>query len=109
MAQAQADNVASALGKVFESDPNPRFRARALGVLAKIASVRTRFITAAVKDKNSDIRIAGLRLARQKLPSQDQAVNTEEVVGILTELVSDSAAEVRRECALALRLLKPST
>jgi HEAT repeat protein len=52
----------------------------------------------AIKDKDSDIRIVGLRLARQLA-----AVETIAIVG---KLVGDSSAQVRRECAVALRHLK---
>ncbi len=105
-ASTQADEVGSALNKVFETDTSQQNRARALGVLAKIPALRKKSLEAALKDKNSDIRIAALRLARQKLPSEDQATNTKSLVEILSTLVSDSSAAVRRECALALRLLK---
>ena len=49
----------------------------------------------ASKDKNPDIRIVGLRLARQLTN-----LNTTEVV---RKLVSDDSPAVRRECAIALR------
>ena len=105
-AATEPDKVGAALTSVFESDPNPRYRARALGVLAKIPSYRQKSISAAVKDKDSDIRIAALRLARQKLPTVEEKSNTEELVNVLKTLVTDSSSQVRRECALALRLLK---
>ncbi|MDQ6631508.1 MAG: dehydrogenase, partial [Verrucomicrobiota bacterium] len=48
----------------------------------------------AVKDQNSDIRIAGLRIASElKL----------DLIPLLKILVKDSSAQVRRECALSLR------
>ena len=106
MAVTESDKVGSSLGSMFEKDANPRYRARALGVLAKIPALRQKSINAAVKDKNSDIRIAGLRLARQKISSIDEKMYTDELVGVLRVLAGDSSAQVRRECALALRLLK---
>jgi len=106
MLTTSSDSTSAALGKVFESDPDARIRARALGVLAKSSAHRSRFIDAATKDKDPDIRIAGLRLARQKLATEDAQTNTHALVDILARLISDSAIEVRRECALALRLLK---
>lgn len=106
MAATESDRVGAALTKVLTSDSNPRYRARALGVLAKLPAHRKAALNAAIKDKNPDIRIAALRLARQKLASDDEAANTAVVVEILGTLISDVAIEVRRECALALRLLK---
>ena len=106
MATSNADKTGPALSAVFESDSNPRIRARALGVLAKTASFRQKSIDAAVRDKNPEIRITGLRLARQKLSSTDEQTHSNGIASILAHLVTDSSIEVRRECALALRLLK---
>jgi putative membrane-bound dehydrogenase-like protein len=96
----------AALTKVFEADANPRYRARTLGILAKNPASRRSVLDAASRDKNPDIRIAALRLARQKLPSDDDATNTRVLVNMLDRLVGDFDVAVRRECALALRLLK---
>ena len=98
--------MATALLSVLETDPKPQYRARALGVLAKIPSSRQKAIQKAIRDQDSDVRIAGLRLARQKIASIDEKKNTEDLVSVLSLLVSDSTPQVRRECALALRLLK---
>jgi putative membrane-bound dehydrogenase-like protein len=105
-ATTEPDKVGTALGAMLEKDANPRNRARALGVLAKIPGLRQKSIQTAIQDRDSDLRIAGLRLARQKLAGTDEKTNTDHVVRILSSLVSDSSAQVRRECALALRLLK---
>ncbi|WP_010585146.1 PVC-type heme-binding CxxCH protein [Schlesneria paludicola] len=98
--------VTTSLQKVLEADSSPQVRARALGVLAKSPATRNNALDAAMRDKNSDVRIAGLRLARQKLPDESQAVHTSDLVKRLETLIDDAAIEVRRECALALRLLK---
>jgi len=82
-----------ALVKVWKSE-NPRHRARALHLLARIKGKEKSYINAAIKDSNSDIRITGLRIA------QDLKMD---VTAIVKTLVYDPSAQVRRECALALR------
>ena len=82
------------------SDSNPRLRARALWLLGKIEGKGQHYVDIAIKDKDPDIRIVGLRLARQ---SPD--LNT---IGVVRKLVSDKSSQVRRECAIALRHEKTS-
>ena len=106
IASNDSEKTADALGQVFQHESNPRFRARALGLLSKIPSARDKAISAAIRDQDPDIRIAGLRLARQKLKSTDDVEHTEKLVQILSRLVEDASPQVRRESALALRLLK---
>lgn len=85
----------AALTKVFESEANPRVRARALWLLGKMEGKGAVAVDKAIKDANPDIRIAGLRLARELRGSIDLA-------GVLKTLVNDTAVEVRRDCAIAL-------
>jgi hypothetical protein len=81
------------LKKSWESK-SPRMRARALQLLARIHGKANEYIGAALKDSNSDIRIAGLRMARElKL----------DVIPFVKMLAHDSSAQVRRDCAIALR------
>jgi hypothetical protein len=49
--------------------------------------------SAAIKDDNPDIRMMGLRAARE--------LNAD-VAGIVAQLVNDKDIQVRRECAIAL-------
>jgi putative heme-binding domain-containing protein len=75
-------------------DPNPRIRARAFYLLAKIPGKEAQYVNLAIKDENPDIRICGLRAARQlKL----------DVIPLVAALVNYPSPEVRRECAIALR------
>ena len=58
------DKAEPALLKVWK-DENPRIRARALWLLGKIDGKGQQYVNLALNDDNSDIRITGLRLARQ--------------------------------------------
>lgn len=82
-----------ALGRLWRSD-NPRFRARALWLLAGIPGRGTRYIDQAIRDRDPDIRITGLRAARRL---------DLDVLPYARRLVDDSSPQVRREVALALR------
>lgn len=82
------------LSKLFKSHPNPRIQARAFWVLAKIDGINKKYIDQAITNKNPDLRIAGLRAARQE---------DLDLIPYLTELVNDSEPQVRREAAIALR------
>jgi len=82
------------LEKLWRDDNEPRLRARALQLLARIKGSEKKYVEEAMRDDNVDIRVTGLRTARVlKLP----------IDGYLASLVNDSSAQVRRECALALR------
>lgn len=71
-----------------------RMRARALWVLVKMKGANApQYIQQAIKDINPDLRITGLRAARE--------INSD-VTGVIKALVNDKDAQVRRECALAL-------
>jgi len=75
-------------------DDNPRMRARALPLLARLESSSRPFLLGALRDVDPDIRIAALRAARQlKL----------DIIPLVAGLVRDRSAQVRRECAIALR------
>lgn len=83
-----------ALLKVFQETANPRHRARALWLLGKISGRGPHYVELAATDKNSDIRVQAIRLARQVSPS---------VIPVVQKLVQDPSPQVRRECAIALR------
>ncbi len=72
----------------------PRMRARALQLLARIPGNDKAVVAAAVKDKDADIRITGLRMARTL---------KHDVIPLVRQLANDPSAQVRRECAIALR------
>lgn len=86
------------LQKLF-ADPNPRLKARALWLLAKIPNKGQQYVNQAIKDSDPNLRIVGIRLARQlKL----------DVIPIVKQLVHDPSPQVRRDCAIALRHSKSS-
>ncbi|MEB2787315.1 PVC-type heme-binding CxxCH protein [Algoriphagus persicinus] len=87
-------NAEKGLLEIFENHENPRIRARALWLLAKMEGKGMRYVEKAIKDENPDIRITGLRAGRQlKL----------DLIPYLQLLVKDKDPQVRRESAIALR------
>ncbi|MFO7826700.1 MAG: dehydrogenase, partial [Cyclobacterium sp.] len=84
--KAMGKDAAPALEKIFKENPNSRFQARAFWALAKIDKESDQYIQAAISHENPDLRIAGLRAARQaKL----------DLTPYLKELVSDTDPQVR--------------
>lgn len=81
------------LTKLWRGD-NPRYRARALQLLARIDGNEKKYVSQAIQDKDVDIRIVGLRLARSLQM---------DVTPLVKKLTRDPSAQVRRECAIALR------
>lgn len=82
-----------ALQKLYTAD-NPRYRARALWLLGKIEGRGPHYVQQAITDQDANLRIVGLRLARQlKL----------DVIPLVQKLARDRSPQVRRECAIALR------
>jgi putative membrane-bound dehydrogenase-like protein len=81
------------LEKLWRSGSDPRMRARALWALSKTLSGKT-YITEAINETHPDLRITGLRAARE----MDQDVLT-----YVAQLTHDADPQVLRECALALR------
>ena len=84
------------LMKMFLSK-NSRHRARALWLMGKSKGRSAHFVDMASKDKNPDIRILALRLARQTgVP----------LINIIEKMTSDPSAKVRRECAVSIAHLR---
>ncbi|TWU06103.1 PVC-type heme-binding CxxCH protein [Stieleria varia] len=83
----------AALQKMTASD-NPIYRARALWLLGKIEGNGAKTVQQALADKDPNIRIVGIRLARQLEMSVDQYANA---------VVRDPSPQVRRELLVALR------
>jgi len=85
--------------EVMAKDRNPRYRARALWLLAEIEGNPQAAIDMAAQDDVDDVRALALRIARR------HRVPIEPVVGAL---VRDPSALVRRECAISLHRLTSS-
>ncbi|MCB0843662.1 MAG: HEAT repeat domain-containing protein, partial [Bacteroidetes bacterium] len=92
----QGKSAEKALMNLWENE-NPIFKARALWLLGKIEENAETWIQKVLQDANPDIRMAGIRLARQS------KVN---LVEVLKPLAQDSDPAVRREIAIALHLLE---
>ena len=73
---------------------NPVHRARGLWLLGKIKGKGQQYVYDAISDEDPNIRITGLRLARQ---------NGADLLSACEKLSKDSSAQVRREVAIALR------
>ncbi len=84
-----------ALEKLWNSG-RPHEKARAMWALGKLTASGKAAATAAMVEKEANLRIAGIRLLRQLLPAA-------ELPAALAGMASDAAAEVRREVAIALR------
>lgn len=92
--KAMGNNAAPALEKVFNENKNPRFKARALWLLAKIEDNNKKYIEIALENENPDLRITAFRAARQT------DIN---LSPIYQKLVNDKDPQVRREVAIAMR------
>ena len=93
--QSMGKQAVPALEKLWnDANADPRMRARTFWVLVKMKNANAQqYIQQAIKDKNPDLRITGLRAARE--------LNAD-VIGVVKQLVNDPDAQVRRECAIAL-------
>jgi putative membrane-bound dehydrogenase-like protein len=85
-----AGKAEEALQKLWK-DLNPRHRAQALWLLARL---NNKYLEEAISDKDPNIRITGIRFARQA---------GKDILPIATQLVEDPDPQVRREIAIALR------
>ncbi|HEY0056341.1 MAG TPA: PVC-type heme-binding CxxCH protein [Pedobacter sp.] len=93
--QTMGNAAVPQLEKLWNTSSNPRMQARAFWALVKMSGANSsKYIQQAIKSSNADLRITGLRAARQ-LKS--------DVIGVVSQLVNDPEAQVRRECAVALR------
>lgn len=72
---------------------NPRHRAQALWLLARLAS-GDQYIDEALKDKDANIRITGIRIVRSL---------SKDVLAVSARMMNDESPQVRREVALAIR------
>ena len=83
-----------ALAALFAPSHDARLRARALWLLSKIKGREARYVEAALADADEDIRVVGVRAARQA---------DIDLIPLVKKLTGDPSPQVRREAALALR------
>lgn len=95
----------------LQSDDS-RFKARALYILSRIPGRQLDCIRMALKDADPDVRVAGMRIARQlKEPAAKRMINPQPngepgafyMADIVEKMIDDPSPRVRRECAIALR------
>ncbi|MCA9039702.1 MAG: c-type cytochrome [Planctomycetaceae bacterium] len=91
------EKAETALVKLSQ-DSNPRYQARAFWLLGKIKNREEQTIREMLKQDNSDLRVQALRVARQ---------TGADLRALIEKLADDPSPQVRRECALSLRDLKP--
>ncbi|WP_276501302.1 PVC-type heme-binding CxxCH protein [Terrimonas pollutisoli] len=92
--QKMGTTAIPALEKIWRTSEDPRMRARAFWVLAKMpAATAEKYISEAVADHNADLRITGLRAAREL---------NKNLIATIKQLINDPDAQVRRECAISL-------
>ena len=89
--KAFGNSVETPLASLLQSN-NSRMKARGLWALIKLIDAK-KYIDLAVHDTDPNIRILGLRAARQ------QKLNA---LNYVAQLANDPNAQVRRECAIAL-------
>jgi putative heme-binding domain-containing protein len=87
----------------FARNQNPRFRARALSVLAHIPGNEITALTAGLKDQDADVRIAAIRLVRELATTGGLHARALEDDHALYDALLHDGAPVRREIALSLR------
>ncbi|HTI70284.1 MAG TPA: PVC-type heme-binding CxxCH protein [Candidatus Limnocylindria bacterium] len=81
------------LGKLAKS-PEARQRARALQLLVRLPGKAAQYVDQALHDGSDDVRIVGLRMARElKL----------DIIPLVKQLTADPSYQVLRECSIALR------
>jgi hypothetical protein len=92
--QEMGSRAEPALQQLWRDSQNPRHRARALWALGKMDGRGPHYVDQALADADPNLRIVGIRLARQL---------GLDPIPIVARLVSDSSPQVRREAALSLR------
>jgi putative membrane-bound dehydrogenase-like protein len=85
-----------ALKQLLDTD-TPWEKARALWLLANIEGKAKEYIDLALSDKNEDIRLTGLRIAR--------SINYQDLASIISKAIQDESDALKREAAVSLTYL----
>ena len=102
---SRSKKIIDELVNVWQSDPNPRFRARAMWILGEVVDANAELesiVATGLASSNADIRITTIRFCQRfagklNFESMQQKFN-----------LNDSSAQVRREIAIGLRQMQPS-
>lgn len=92
--------AAEAALKEMLASENPRHQAQAYWLLSKLDNKGPEYMMQALESKNPDIRITGIRMARQL---------EMDILPVLQKMAKDASPQVRREVAIALRYLDSAT
>jgi len=93
---AQGTKAEKSLARFYKATTDPRQKARALWLLSKLPDSKgARYVTAALKETDPNLRMTALRAARQ--------MGSQATLAAVKQLVADADPQVRRECAIALR------
>ncbi len=98
----QTGSAAEPALQKLASSKNPIYQARALWLLGKIEGRGPETIKQALASTNPNLRIVGIRLARQLKLAGDPAMKGD-VLEYIASLANDPSPQVRREIAVALR------
>ena len=90
---AMGDKAHHAIEEHAEKAKDPRSKARALFLLAKLPGEAEEAVEVAIKDADPDVRIVGIRIAREQKMD----------IAKVGSLIGDKSTEVRRELAISLR------
>lgn len=90
----KSNDSAQILSKLLEGE-NAKGKARYTWLLARTADDPLEYIQAALSEDDERFRVLGIRMARQLVPDQ--------LLNLLTSLIDDPSAAVRREAAISLR------
>ena len=102
---SQPPKVIEELWNAWRSDPNPRFRARAMWLLGEVVEEQGKLISiveTGLADSDPNIRIATLRFCRRHETKLDFGKVQQKFN------LQDSSPQVRREIAIGLREMQPS-
>lgn len=93
----KGNEAEKSLSDLYQNHKDPVIKARALWLLTMIEGKGDQYVSLALKSENPDLRIVGLRAARQLRLN---------MVPYISQLLKDPNRHVLRECAIALRHLK---
>ncbi|MEQ1861129.1 MAG: PVC-type heme-binding CxxCH protein [Chthoniobacteraceae bacterium] len=91
------------LAKLWKDGTNPRHRARALALLARLPDKGGIYLREGLRDANSDLRIAAIRLTVTLARTKElDTQKLESDRGLMGTLLQDPNPQVRREMALSM-------